>query len=412
MFCHKCGANNRIEASFCKKCGAKLVKPVLDSEEKLTPHKVVVTTTVKKEEQIKKSENLSLTKKSPLKYYFSAAIIVAILLIVLSPEAKAYYGYYKGTKLASKAFAENNYSDAVKDLQQINQHGLYKTFKSSLNQTLVRYIQIKNEDADFQQATQDEHSGDLDNAKKLLESISDKVDYPKIGQVTSELNKVDDAVTAKVQADAAAKVAIAQQQAQQAAAQAKAEVANRKKAEQEAAQAASNAAANQAAAEAAQQQAAQQEAEAEAAQQQAQQEEQVAQQAQAIAEQQNQAAESNYITTFVTAETLENTANSEINDGVSAFVSGNYTLALDDLDQSQTDSYDAEHELPATQPTIFQNVNNDLINASNYCNLAAREFYNSIEDLNSALGDQAFVDQKTGISYYSQIQTDFASIGY
>ena len=412
MFCHKCGTNNREEASFCKKCGAKLIK-TSDSLEKQPAPKAVVSEPVKEEAKKSPEERKHNLKKVGFKHYAIVGVALVVLILCLTPEAKAYYGYFNGMRLASKSLSVGNYIDAVKQLQAINQHGLYKTFKNQLNQTLTKYSEIKVEDDNFKQAKQDEQSGNLDEAKILLISIRDKNNYPKSSDVIQELSKVNDAITAKVQADAVAKVAAAQQQAQKAAAQAQAEAVSRKKAEQAAADAAANAAANQAAAQAAQQEAAQQQAQAQAAQAQAAAAEQAAQAAEAAAQQQAQnQADSDYISALVSGTQLLNSANTEINNAITAYISTNYSLALVDLAQSETDSYNAEHNLPYTYPTKFKAVNNDLINSGNSFNLSAHTFYTAMEYADSSLDSSAFSSQSSGTYYYNQIKIDLAAIGY
>jgi len=366
MFCHKCGASNREEAAFCKKCGSKLVKEaILEKKADHSSAKVVVSTTAvteeKKADKIEDKEKPRATFKLPKikldiprwKFVIAGLVVLILLVVALTPEVKAYYGYYKGMKQASKSFATNNYSDAVKKLQTINQHGLYKTYKNGISQTLAKYIAVKGEDDSFQQAKQDEQAGNFDDAKKLLDSINDKGGYPQLGAVTQELNKVNDGITAKVQADAAAKVAAAQQQEKAVAAQVAVETANRKKAESAAEQAAAQAAASQAAAAAAQQEA---QAQAEAAQQ-AQEQAAAAQQAQQAqatkqAAQMRQTAINSLSSIY---HTFESVGIADYNDAIDYYNDSDYTLA---------ETYSGEAE------ASFASVGDSLTQLSNsYTNL-------------------------------------------
>ncbi len=406
MFCHKCGTKNRDEALFCKGCGTNLKARVLENNhrnlEDVVQHKSPEVSTFKQ----------NFFKKKSLKYTFGILFFAVILFVSALPMVKAYYGYYRGMNLAAQAFSKKDYSKAVGLLQSVDRKGLHKSFANNLNQTLDKYTEVQKDDDSFQQAKKDEANGDLNNSKILLQAIVTDTNYPDSAEVSSELNNVNEAINVKVQADAAAQVAAAKKQSDEAAAQVKAAAVSKAKAQAAAAQAAASAASNEAAAQQAQQEAERQKQDAQAAQAQAAAAEQSAQEAEAAAQKQAQnQADETYLNALVSGTQLLNRVNNEINDAITAYIDGNYTLALTDLSQAENDSYNAEHNLPFTYPAKFTTVNSDLINSANSFNLSAQTFFTAMEYSDSSMDSSAFSSQTSGIYYYNQIKPDLIAVG-
>jgi hypothetical protein len=401
MFCHNCGAKNGEGANFCKKCGTKINSSTVKVEDKTKVQNIVTNppfyqTTSKKIQALKK-KIISNSKAS-----FGVVIgVVVLIILILTPEAKAFYGYYSGNKKANKLFSQGDYSAALQKEKSINQNGLPKSYKNKLNINISKYGQVLTDDQTFATAKQDEQNGDLNNAKMLLVQISGDQEYPNSTGVIKELSSVNDKLAIAAQAAAAA----AQKQAAEAAARAKSEQLSEQKAQADAAQAAANAAANQAAAQAAQAAATQQQEQAAAQAAQA----AAAQQAAtaALQEAQNEA-DSAYVNAYLSSyKELEN-SQTELNDGVTAFIDSDFNDALLDMQQAENYSYNAEHNLPSTFSSKFHTLNNDMINAANYYNYAAQAFIVSMENLTSS--DSAFSDWKTGNAYYEQISIDANAI--
>jgi len=392
MICSKCNNDNREGSEFCRFCGANITH-----------------------DNFPKPNSKEVHLK--LKFSRRALIIVGVLLLLgasaayAAPKVKSYFDVNKSIAIAKDSQAKGDYKNALDTLNTVEGKWMLGSTREELENLKKQENNFIQDKGNYDSAISKENSGDLEGARSLLQSIPG--DFPEYTNVQTEIaslqSKIEDQLKAKAQEATAAKAA-AEQKASAARAAAVQAAQAQADAEAAAAQAAANAAANQAAAQAAQQEAARQQAAAQAAAAQAAAAQQAAAQAQAIAQQQAQVANSNYINALVNAMNLENTANNEINYAVNAFINGNYSLAISYLNQSESDSYNAEHELPYTYPAIFQTVNNDFINAANYCNLAAHELYTSMVNLTS--GDQAFADQSTGISYYNKIKTDLSLIGF
>src|SRR3989344_7894054 len=378
MYCIHCGGSNNEQAKFCKKCGLRLLNfskeksKGFDKQNKIPKSEEQTKFTVAERRNFKfdhsiinkekfqsrfvEIRNIISVQLAKLKFNLKmASFLVILVIIVITPFASAYVKYSQIISKAEKIFVAGEYDDALEQLKTINPKRLLPSIKSSLEDRIILYSNVKENNATFELAKTEEENGNLEKAKELLTSISDKTEYPRIQEVIKELSKVGDVITAKIKTDADAKVAEAQRKSNEQAARAKAD----------AVKAAANAAANQAAAEAARQQAQQQ---AEAAQAGAAQAAAAAREAQAnaarIAEEANAAQDTAYINSFSNATKILLRCKDEIIEGAGAYVGGNTQTALNYLLLAVSDCGNVQSTLLDPYPVKFQGLNSAIIDAA------------------------------------------------